>query len=314
MSKILLATLLVSVCALTIAAQGGDYHKVEVSAGYSRLVADGIIGDGDIFSDDPAEPLDLGDVSGLYSSPVNIPNGDSLFPQTALVYKGKRRRARLNGFSVSAAYNFSKYIGLKFEVSGHYRSNEVSLGSLITTAGYDPVNRLLLPIQASYPAGTQRALIVLGGGDSDTRQRHYNFLGGVQIKNNSKEKRFKPFGHLLAGVSRQTVEFKEFAQRDISTFGKDRFSNTGFTMAFGGGIDVRLSRRIDLRVIQVDYNPVRIKGQQITEFRQPLTNLGIPDNLSFTNLSAATLYSNHDLRINSRWQNNFRIGVGIVFH
>lgn len=136
----------------------------------------------------------------------------------------------------------------------------------------------------------------------------------MQIKNNSTENRVKPFAHALAGISRQSVKFKEFRQLDKSILGSDKFTNTGFTMQFGGGIDIRLSRRLDLRVVQFDYNPVRIKEQQIVAFKQPITNLGIPNNLALPNLSTATVYSNNDTRIRSRWQNNLRIGFGIVFH
>jgi hypothetical protein len=34
----------------------------------------------------------------------------------------------------------------------------------------------------------------------------------------------------------------------------------GLGMAFGGGLDVRLNNRIDIRAVQVDYNPIRSSG------------------------------------------------------
>jgi hypothetical protein len=70
-----------------------------------------------------------------------------------------------------------------------------------------------------------------------------NFLGGVQFKNNSEGARFKPFAHLLAGVARTKIQpFR---------------SDTGLAGAFGGGLDIRGSRHVDLRVLQLDYNPAR---------------------------------------------------------
>ena len=52
-------------------------------------------------------------------------------------------------------------------------------------------------------------------------------------------------------------------------------TETGFAGAFGGGLDIRAGDRIDVRVIQFDYNPTRLFDST---------------------------------------QHNFRIGVGIVFH
>jgi hypothetical protein len=51
--------------------------------------------------------------------------------------------------------------------------------------------------------------------------------------------------------------------------------DTGFAAAFGGGIDIRASNRIDIRVIQIDYNPTRLFDGT---------------------------------------QHNLRVGIGIVFH
>jgi hypothetical protein len=34
-------------------------------------------------------------------------------------------------------------------------------------------------------------------------------------------------------------------------------SETGFAGAFGGGLDIKLSNRVDFRAIQVDYNPIK---------------------------------------------------------
>jgi hypothetical protein len=52
-------------------------------------------------------------------------------------------------------------------------------------------------------------------------------------------------------------------------------TETGFAGAFGGGLDIRASDRVDVRVIQFDYNPTRLFDST---------------------------------------QHNFRIGVGIVIH
>jgi hypothetical protein len=115
-----------------------------------------------------------------------------------------------NGFEVAATANVSRLVGLKFDVSGHYRS------------------------------------------DFGERVSIYNFLGGVQLKNNSREARFKPFVHVLMGGAR---------------IGGGGFSSNGFSAVVGGGLDVRAGRRADIRVMQADYNLLRFGGDSSHNFR-----------------------------------------------
>lgn len=106
----------------------------------------------------------------------------------------------------------------------------------------------------------------------------HNFLGGVQIKDNSKETKVKPFVHALIGAAhaRADVDNVVCAQAigipcptDIND------SETGLAGVVGGGLDFRVSPRFDVRAIQFDYNPTRLGGET---------------------------------------QHNFRVGVGIVIH
>jgi hypothetical protein len=120
-----------------------------------------------------------------------------------------------NGFNASITGNVSKYVGLKFDVAGHYKSE---FGDSLSV---------------------------------------YNVLGGVQLKQNSREARVKPFAHALAGIAR----FK------ASAGGFGDFSETGFAGVIGGGLDIRAGRRFDVRAIQVDYNPTRIVGETNHNFR-----------------------------------------------
>ena len=316
MRQLTITILLIFFVVLATVAQDERY-KFEVSGSYSMMFANGIVGDGDVFTDDLNEPLTN-----------NSPTFSAITPAFSLAtpgsFSGKRHRARLHGFNGSAVYNFSKYVGAKIEISGNYRSNDVQTGTIPLVV---PCQLPLGPCTGTtiQNPNTYRALIVYSSATSRTDQSHYNYLGGIQIKNNSKEKRFKPFAHALAGVSRQTVKLRDFTDNGNTferandarkIFGTDKISNTGFTMQFGGGIDVRLSKRIDIRVIQVDYNPVKIKEQQILAVQQPITGINIPNNLTFLNTASPgfTQYSPYDIKVRDRWQNNFRIGVGIVFH
>ena len=157
-------------------------------------------------------------------------------------------REGFHGFEVSATGNLTRYFGLKADFSGHFKSEN-------------------FPIP-----GSPTAIV-------DVNSRLYNFLGGVQIKDNASESTFKPFAHALVGAAhaRNRVDFSPDVCIAISPSPCTDFtvSETGFAGAFGGGIDIRASDRIDVRVVQFDYNPTRLFDST---------------------------------------QHNFRIGVGIVFH
>ena len=142
------------------------------------------------------------------------------------------------GWNVSGVYNFNRYIGIKADVAGQYKKF-----TLVETP-----NR----VRAD---------------DS-----FYNYTAGVQIKDNKTSKRFSPFAHALFGAATSKIKI------DVSNFpGASNLSesNTGFSMIFGGGLDIKVTKRFSIRAIQADYNPTFIGGST---------------------------------------QNNVRLGFGIVFH
>jgi hypothetical protein len=135
-------------------------------------------------------------------------------------------REGFHGFETAVTGNVTRYIGLKGDYAFHRKS--------FTDAG--------ITVKATT----------------------HTFVGGVQIKDNSTETKFKPFVHFMAGGTNARASALGFSE-----------SSTGFAGVFGGGLDVRASRHLDIRVVQADYAPTRIEGE---------------------------------------WQHNFRIGVGIVIH
>ena len=209
--SILIGTIILA-CA-SIAAAQSDYKKFEFFGGFSHNRVDTGLGD-----EEPA----LADV-------IN-------------------EREGFNGFEVSATGNFTRYLGLKGDFSGHFKNKTFGIPGL-------------------------------PGSNVEVDSRLFNFLGGVQIKDNSTEGTFKPFAHALAGVAhaRNSVDFNNVVCVAIVPSPCSPFteSETGFAAAFGGGLDIRASDRVSIRAIQVDYNPTRLFDST---------------------------------------QHNFRIGVGIVFH
>lgn len=155
-------------------------------------------------------------------------------------------REGFNGFETSITGNLSRYFGLKGDFSAHFKNK-------------------------TFPIGAAHV---------DIDSTVFNFVGGVQIKDNSKETRFKPFAHAMIGAAR--VRNKADFSNDVcaavfpSPCPADfTETETGFSGVFGGGLDIRAGKRIDVRVIQFDYNPTHVFDET---------------------------------------QHNFRIGAGIVFH
>jgi len=167
-----------------------------------------------------------------------------------------RDRENFNGVNVSGVYNFNRFVGAKADVSATVNSNEFS--ESFTDGG------------ANYTVGFEN------------KNQLWNFVGGLQVKDNKKSGVFKPFAHAMVGAAHARAKFENFACTtsvvggSCNQFnpGSETFSSTGFAGVVGGGIDFRLNNKVQIRAIQFDYNPTRLEGE---------------------------------------WQNNLRIGAGIVF-
>ena len=144
-------------------------------------------------------------------------------------------REGFHGWNASATFNVNRYVGITGDVSGAYKNQDFSV----------PV-----------PTGPTTT----GTVGFKTNNSVYNFLGGVQIKDNSREGRLKPFGYALVGAGHVRTKFRDVVcptGADCSFFDED-FSETGLAGAFGGGLDVRLNDKISIRAIKVDYNPIKL--------------------------------------------------------
>jgi opacity protein-like surface antigen len=171
----------------------------------------------------------------------------------------------LRGFNLEFGRNFHKYVGAKFDYSLHLREDNFS-----------------------RPAGS-------GTVDSTIQ----NFLGGIQVKNNSNDgPTFKPFGHALFGVAVQKLDVD--SPQLPAVFGISDFhtNETSFAMAFGGGLDIKLNDRFDVRVVQIDWNIIKRGDQQtgIVLVPTPFQTVGSPFFIPGTR------------------QDNLRLSIGIVIH
>ena len=174
-------------------------------------------------------------------------------------------RQTLRGFELAITRNFHKFVGAKFDYSLHLREDNFS-----------------------RPAGS-------GTVDSTIQ----NFLGGIQIKNNMEDgPRFKPFGHALFGVAVQKVDVDSPQLPAVFGISDFHVNETSFAMAFGGGIDIKLNDRIDVRAGQIDWNIITRGDQQtgIVLAPTPFQTVGTPFIIPGTR------------------QDNLRLSIGIVIH
>lgn len=244
MLKLLLLNFFIILCAAQGFAQSsGDYNKVEFYGGYSY----------NRVQPNAEATTAFGSTVAQCSSAATDILGKNY--QTSFCH-----RRGFSGFDASITYNFNRYLGVKANVTGHYKSEPFT----------DNIN------------GATETIA--------TKQSIYNFLVGVQVKNNRKDARFKPFAHALIGAARNNF-------RGVNTSADVPLDNytleskvTSFALKLGGGLDVRLNRRIDLRLVEIDYNPVFTRDFPVTGFPYG------------------------SLTQTSRTANNLAFGFGIVIH
>lgn len=157
-----------------------------------------------------------------------------------------------NGWDGQATFNFNRYLGITADIGGNYR----------TVFSVSP----------------------LPGVSASVNQRVYTFLFGPTVTANFG--RSAVFGHALFGAARASSG-AGFSIPIIGSVTTGLTNATAFAMAFGGGVDIGVSRHFAIRAAQVDY--IR-------------TQFNTLDALS-TGLSTSTGGS----------QNSFRYSGGIVF-
>ena len=126
-------------------------------------------------------------------------------------------RAGLQGVNVEYTRNINKHVGITIDFSGHLKRE-----SLQTNPGEIRHDR-----------------------------QQYNLLGGLQFKARNKT-RVTPFAHALIGGGLFRGYSAILTPSSNTYFFDDARS---LAMAFGGGVDIRVSKRLSIRAIQADYNP-----------------------------------------------------------
>src|SRR4051812_40328338 len=215
--RVLLLLILIGTCSTLALAQGADdYNRLEVYGGYSL---------GRVESNTSSLSAISPGGTQTFSNLCSTQTGDILGPHSQKFFCERRN---FQGFDASVTYNLTKYIGIKGDVTGHFKSDRF--------------------VDVFAPPGATQTI--------STHEHLYNFLAGVQVKNNSRTARFKPFAHALVGAARYT----NTQQQTIDIFPQFNFTardqETSFAIKLGGGLDIRLNRRVEVRVFEFDYNPM----------------------------------------------------------
>ena len=131
------------------------------------------------------------------------------------------------GFEANVTRYFSKHVGISGDVSGYYkRGHNFRIADTLFKANHSI----------------------------------YHFLAGPKAKF-LNDHRASVFVHALGGVARTSVSYREVTNSNPVTAND---SSTRFAMALGGGIDLRISKRISARVFQMDWIPMLGKDRRVT--------------------------------------------------
>jgi hypothetical protein len=251
----------------------GDFNRFEIYGGYSLLSYD----------------LRL---FGLLTRNPNIISRANLFDSDRQV------RFNLSGGEVAFTVNFSRYLGVQFDFSGHSKD----------------FRDLNIPFVILNSPEFGNLLVIANIPKPEFRVR--NFLLGIQVKDNLKDgPRARPFGYLLLGASRQRLKIngvnlftdlnRDGVIESFSFNNEIEFKRTSFALAIGTGFDIRITDRFSIRPIKFDYLPTRV--------RTPVLIFTAPT-LPILPTSRFTLaFAGDDVNDDKSVRNNFRIGAGVVF-
>jgi opacity protein-like surface antigen len=176
------------------------------------------------------------------------------FARTGGIRDSQNRDKNLNGWATSVVFSPLDWFGIEGAISGHYGRGE----SAVTLP---PIPGIPVP---TFTTRTSASL--------------YTFTAGPRFS--ARSDRVTGYGHVLAGAARyrQDLDFSVSYIPEPDPLISATFKQTRFAAIFGGGIDVKVTDRVAVRVVEVDY--------LLTRFEEPDT---------------------------SRVQSGLRLSTGIVF-
>lgn len=169
-------------------------------------------------------------------------------------------RRDFHGFTLGAKYNLSPTLGIRTNLSAYFNKD-----------------RSVDPFGTGVDAHT----------DTNTfDEKTYVLVIGPEVRRDFGS--WRPFVHAMAGVARQTATDVQTSTGPFDFTIHDR--TTSLALKLGGGVDVRISPRVDLRIIEIDYEPIFAKDRDT------------PVNGFF------------EQRVKGKTAQNITFGVGIAWH
>lgn len=142
-------------------------------------------------------------------------------------------RNAFHGFDVDGTYIVSRYLGVTADVTWQRHAD-----TYVDNFG---------------PGGVQT---------SANTETKFGLFAGVQLKDHGGSAAVKPFAHALAGVVHEKLSGLDTNPSEGNTTYSDQPTSLGLKV--GGGVDVRVSNHIDVRVIEVDYAPIFARDRDLT--------------------------------------------------
>ena len=175
-----------------------------------------------VMAQKPVDDYDKGEVFVGYSSHLYVDDPGPLINVTS------------RGINTSAVYNFHRYWGVKADAS-------ISFSRTVSQSFVPGVDN---PTMARVSYSQQLNVST--------------FTVGIQLKDNEKDNRFKPFAHALAGVGRLENKVRNAVCTSVSNCSNvpPNEVSTGFALLLGGGLDIKLNHRIDIRAVQLDLSGI----------------------------------------------------------
>ena len=130
-----------------------------------------------------------------------------------------------NGWDGQATFNFNRYLGVTADIGGNYH--------------------------------TRTSVSLLPGVSASTNQTLYTFLFGPTVTANFGKSAV--FGHALFGAARASSG-AGISIPIVGGVSTGLTNATAFAMAFGGGVDISVSRHVAIRAVQVDYIHTRFNS------------------------------------------------------
>jgi opacity protein-like surface antigen len=211
-----------------------------------------------------------------------------------------------HGFEVSFTYNLNKWFGIKGDFSTHFSTLDLN-------AAYSDVD--------SYPDSDYYEYTHTSNREGSAEMRQYTYLFGPEFSLRKYEK-FRPFAHFLVGF--QTVDVHklnvtednlwetQYSDGDYYSNSHEKYNTTGtvkgtsFAMTFGGGVDIKLSKSISLRIPQVDYIIPTLQNLTI-DVKDKYTDYNSDDTIYYTETVK------YKMKVPTSRFHNVRVSTGLVF-